>query len=310
MMSPLEGLEMEEIKSDLTERLSSFILYTKGVLPLLRSSSDNTSVYLLLLPLKSSNLSLPFESLSSSLCHSLESLFHSLRREISLSSSSSSLNLSILQVAESTRTTTTTAIKPLPIRLSSLYAPALSRRQSTSSVTPPPLPPNNQTSSRLTRKISQLLLHPMHSPVISLLGSSGPWEVLKYYYLGGRITHHRLIDWVIVTKDWFLTKYYQSSFTKRTTRNKLGGGQGQEKEKRDIPEVLKPRSLQGFNQRSQVPINSGFFVPNSEVFSRANNEEEEEEEEEEEDEASSIEDLGISPAESSSVYMTGSFVNV
>ncbi|GAA5910290.1 uncharacterized protein JCM6883_001143 [Sporobolomyces salmoneus] len=300
---PLEAIEPDQVKRDLTERIATFVLVSKGVLPFLRNSSSKpglpTSVYLLLLPSIPSNVSLPFLSLSSTLSQSLSSLFHSLRRELLLSTPRPDLKLSILQVGSfdlgplSPRQTQTSTpqSKPLPIRLSSLYAPALSRR-TTSPISPASSPksfsrPRSPLSS-LTRKISLLLLHPSHASPISLIGSSS-WT---YYYLNNvswLVGNHRAIDWMIQGRDWLIERYESGV---RALRARRGGGQsrlggngsgrgplpplptastekGKAREK-EIPESLKPgpgphahMNSNATKSPSQVPIKDGFFVPNT-----------------------------------------------
>ncbi|GAA5987638.1 hypothetical protein JCM5350_001904 [Sporobolomyces pararoseus] len=351
---PLEAVEADQIRRDLTERITTFILATKGVLPFLRNSSQRpgapTSVYLLLLPSISSNVSLPFESLNSSLTSSLESMFHSLRRELLLSTPRPNLQLSILQIgsfeqppSSITRATSSSSsfaeVKPLPIRLSSLYAPALSRRQrsiassSTSSSFSNKrnsFPSSSSSSlSRLTRKVSLLLLHPSHSPMISLTGTSS-WT---YYYLTNLppisilFGNHRMMDWILSSREWLINRYELLTINRRRgNQSRLGGGEGSSGSS-GIPEVLKPGSKEN-NSPHQVPTKDGFFVPNStttqtsvrggggggggqssgfvsEVESSSTTSESED---------SSIEDLGVSTGSlrtgGDSVYMTGSFVNV
>ncbi|GAA5958101.1 hypothetical protein JCM3765_002810 [Sporobolomyces pararoseus] len=364
---PLEAVESDQIKRDLTERIATFILVTKGVLPFLRNSSQRpgapTAVHLLLLPSISSNVSLPFESLSSSLSTSLESMFHSLRRELLLSTPKPNLQLSILQIgsfeqspsslSRTSSSSSSTEVKPLPIRLSSLYAPALSRRirsitsssSSSSSNKRKSFPTSSAPLSQLTRKVSLLLLHPSHSPVISLTGTSS-WI---YYYLSPSLNllsspfnflfgfgnHHRMIDWILSSKEWLINRYelYKGPLSSsRKTQSRLGGGSDGEGEKgfsnNNIPEILKPGGGGGsrgnVNAPNSVPTKDGFFVPNSSTSlggggGQSGFVSEVESSTSEESEDSSIEDLGISTESigrcrggggDNSVYMTGSFVNV
>lgn len=275
-------------------------------------------------------------------------MFHSLRRELLLSTPRPNLQLSILQIgsfeqppSSITRTCTTSSseIKPLPIRLSSLYAPALSRRQrsiassstsSSSSNKRTSFPSSSSSSlSRLTRKVSLLLLHPSHSPIISLTGTSS-WT---YYYLTNLppisilFGNHRMMDWILSSREWLINRYEILTINRRRgNQSRLGGGGGGSSGS-GIPEVLKPGSKEN-NSPHQVPTKDGFFVPNStttqasvrrgggggggqssgfvsEVESSSTTSESED---------SSIEDLGVSTGSlrtgGDSVYMTGSFVNV
>ncbi|GAA6023036.1 hypothetical protein JCM11491_000369 [Sporobolomyces phaffii] len=336
---PLEAVESEQIRRDLTERISTFILVSKGVLPFLRSSASRpgapTTVYLLLLPSITSNLSLPFLSLSSTLSQALESLFHSLRRELRLSTPSPNLKLSILQVGSFDVATPSSRLAsppasipptPLPIRLSSLYAPALARRAA-----PPAAPASSPTSfvtrrasrlSHLTSKVALVLVRPSHSYAVSLSGA-GSWT---YYYVRNWscwIGAHGVVDVVLTTQDWLLERYqrgverWQSlgARARGAPAARLGGGGGGARgplpPTPEVPESLKP---QGSATPSQVPLKDSFVSRAREPSQPQSREgyRTEVASEDEDDGTSSIEDLGVSTGSlgGDSIYGTGSFVNV
>ncbi|GAA5851394.1 hypothetical protein JCM3766R1_000622 [Sporobolomyces carnicolor] len=306
-LTPLEAVEPEQVRSDLTERIATFVLVSKGVLPLLRNASAKpgapTAALLLLLPSISSNVSLPFLALSSTVAQSLESMFHSLRRELDLATPRPNLKLSILQVgsfdcpSSSAAASCSTSSKPLPIRLSSLYAPALARRTATTTTTAAATNPRPSSSdrsnpnanagapsrrrtplSRLTRKVSLLVVHPLHASPVSVVGTSS-WI---YYYVGRCsfvFGNHRAIDSVLVLRDWMLERYesavclWHKNYRLRrrghqqqqTIARGGGGGEGGGAV-RDIPSSLRPGGASAAKTScspSQVPTEDGFFVPNA-----------------------------------------------
>ncbi|GAA6062450.1 hypothetical protein JCM10212_005353 [Sporobolomyces blumeae] len=207
---PVEALELDHVRREVGERVATFVGVVKGVMPILRAGSARptsvTGVWILLLPSVPTNLSLPFLSLRSTLSQSLASMFRSLRREVTLSTPSPNLKLNILECgffdqpstnsptssSSSSSPTGTRATKerqgplanPLPIRLESLYAPALSRR-----VVPDPSSSSNPSSAspslrplvgasrrptplrRLTHKVQLVLTRPDHSYPVSTTGS-------------------------------------------------------------------------------------------------------------------------------------------
>lgn len=94
-------------------------------------------------PTASSNLSLPFAALDSAADAAIASVLHSLRREVSASTTAHLVRLKILQVgffhaaagpaaapvARSSSSSSSSSPVSLPIRLESVYAPALLRRR-------------------------------------------------------------------------------------------------------------------------------------------------------------------------------------
>lgn len=253
-------------------------------------------------PSISSNVSLPFLALSSTVAQSLESMFHSLRRELDLATPRPNLKLSILQVgsfdcpSSSAAASCSTSSKPLPIRLSSLYAPALARRTATTTTAAAtnPRPSSSDRSnpnanagapsrrrtplSRLTRKVSLLVVHPLHASPVSVVGTSS-WI---YYYVGSCsfvFGNHRAIDSVLVLRDWMLERYesavclWHKNYRLRrrghqqqqTIARGGGGGEGGGAV-RDIPSSLRPGGASAAKTScspSQVPTEDGFFVPNA-----------------------------------------------
>ncbi|GAA5932794.1 uncharacterized protein JCM15063_002205 [Sporobolomyces koalae] len=348
-LAPLEALEPERIKRDLTERISTFVLVTKGVLPFLRTSGQRpgapTSVFLFLLPSQSANVSLPFSSLSSTLSQSLSSLFHSLRRELQLATPRPNLQLTILQTGTfehriANAPSSIPSAPALPIRLSSLYAPALSRRTTSSRIRRLDGEAGSPTSRllartatpvrALTHKVSLLLLRPSNAPIVSLSGS-GSW--ISYYLT--TFTSHLFVDIVIRSRDRLIERYIDGMHRiKRITGSRetrrLGEGQGEEGQ---VPESLRPANSSR-PPASQVPVKDAFVpppasplvgrrAPTQERSSRAGSSTTasssasasgDAASEDDGGDTSSIEDLGISTGSlgrgTESLYGTGSFVEV
>lgn len=151
-------------------------------------------------PTASSNLSLPFASLASAADAAIASVLHSLRRELSASTSHNvrmtTLQVGFFQTGQATLTAQTAGgPAALPIRLESIYAPALARR------VPIPLSQDERTASnngsgdlrggasttasannnkyarkgsemrRLCKRVWQILVRPNHAAAVGRIGS-------------------------------------------------------------------------------------------------------------------------------------------
>ncbi|ORY61935.1 hypothetical protein BCR35DRAFT_355162 [Leucosporidium creatinivorum] len=130
---PIEGLDVEHVRKEVGERVQSWVKVVQGLLPVLRGAAARPGapegVLLSLFP-SSHHLSTPFLSLPSTTHAALHSLLHSLRRELNATEGNrirvKSLEVGVFdspasEAREKER-------KELPLRLSSLYAPALARR--------------------------------------------------------------------------------------------------------------------------------------------------------------------------------------
>ncbi|GAA5960592.1 hypothetical protein JCM8115_003237, partial [Rhodotorula mucilaginosa] len=207
---PLEATENDFVRKEVGERVATVVGVVRGLLPILRSAAARpaapTGVFLSLVPTASSNLALPFASLASAADAAIASILHSLRREVSASTSHNvrmtTLQVGFFQTGMAPPATQTAAggrgpgpaaALTLPIRLESIYAPALTRR------VPIPDSQDQRTASnngggnlrggasgnndnnkyarkgsemrRLCKRVWQILVRPNHAAAVGRIGS-------------------------------------------------------------------------------------------------------------------------------------------
>ncbi|KAM0792351.1 hypothetical protein ACM66B_005031 [Microbotryomycetes sp. NB124-2] len=168
-LCPVEGFDSDDVRRAIGERVATVIGCITGVLPMLRTSAGRPGqapgALISLVPAPSANLALPYLSLASAADAAVVSLLHSLRRELS-AARSSSVRIQILETGFFD-SPSSPAIRPLeaaalPVRLQSLYAPALARRAGVS-----PAPSSSSVCSRrkatqprkLFNKIFNMIVH-------------------------------------------------------------------------------------------------------------------------------------------------------
>ncbi|GAA5894831.1 hypothetical protein JCM6882_006689 [Rhodosporidiobolus microsporus] len=327
-LAPLEAVENDAVKKLVGERISTVVGVVKGVLPFLRTAASRPGApagsFVSLVPSSSSNLSLPFLSLTSAGDAALSSLFHSLRRELS-ASSGPSVHLTILETGffhlpdspqHQTSSPRTAQPAPLPIRLESVYAPALARRA------PPPAVQQGETGARtkcasrkgsevrrLSRRVFKILVRPANASAVERVGAG------SRTYLLVSLLPHSLVDLCLTIHDR-LYGLYLSHLSKRlaavsarlpsSSRSSSSSRSGRPlptppAAQQQHPESLRPSTSP--TTPSQVPVADSFARPSSEK----------EKEKDQQDAAetgsqSSLEDFG--PLGGSQASMGGSFVSV
>ncbi|KAK4058807.1 hypothetical protein OIO90_000253 [Microbotryomycetes sp. JL221] len=140
-LCPVEGFDGDDVRRAVGERVATAVGVIKGILPILRTTAGRpgqpNGTLISLVPAPSANVALPFMSLASAADAAITSILHSLRRELS-ATRSSNVRIQILETgffdAPSSNVnggSRSMDSAPLPVRLQSLYAPALSRRSIT-----------------------------------------------------------------------------------------------------------------------------------------------------------------------------------
>ncbi|KAM0753623.1 hypothetical protein T439DRAFT_322516 [Meredithblackwellia eburnea MCA 4105] len=145
---PVEAIEPDAVRKSVGERVATVIATLAGTMPVLRNAAARPSapegVLLSLVPAKSTNISLPFHSLTSATDSAISSILDSLRRELT-AARVPNVRVSVLEVGnfDTSSLAMTAALSPstsssplgaeLPVRLDSVYAPALARRNYISS---------------------------------------------------------------------------------------------------------------------------------------------------------------------------------
>ncbi|GAA5978353.1 hypothetical protein JCM10908_004325 [Rhodotorula pacifica] len=222
---PLEATENDFVRRQVGERVATVVGVVKGLLPILRTAAARpgapTGVLLSLVPSASSNLSLPFASLTSAADAAISSVLHSLRRELAASSAATLVRITTLEVgffqtsgsgapgpAAVPQTAKRIGATPaLPIRLESLYAPALARRAlivPEQNAAAPTREGNNGGAKyarkgsemrRLCRRVWQVLVRPNHASAVGRIGS-GSFTYLLVSYLP-----HAVVDLCLSVQD-------------------------------------------------------------------------------------------------------------
>ncbi|POY70156.1 hypothetical protein BMF94_6739 [Rhodotorula taiwanensis] len=218
---PLEATESDAVRRQVGERVATVVGALKGLLPILRSAASRpgapTGVLISLVPSANSNLSLPFASLASAADAAISSVLHSLRREVA-ASTSTNVRLTALEVGffQTTPVPTTMAAQrasnyfaPLPIRLESVYAPALARRSpldmtnTSEAASPAGKSARKGTEMRkLCKRVWQILARPAHAGAVARVGS-GAWTYLFVSYLP-----HAVIDVCLGVQDRLYGIYF------------------------------------------------------------------------------------------------------
>ncbi|GAA5919757.1 hypothetical protein JCM1841_005839 [Sporobolomyces salmonicolor] len=324
-LCPVEAVENEALRKAVGERVATLVGVVKGVMPFLRAAAGRPGapegVFLSLVPSAPANHALPFLSLASASNAALLSLLHSFRRELSLSTTSN-LRASILEVGffDVPCLAPSFSPVPLPIRLDSLYAPALARRAS-------PADGNARISAKggrqgtsirkLNKRVWQILVRPTHARAVERIGAgSTTYHVLTYL-------PHSLLDAFLVVQDR-LYAFYLSHLSSsrlfglslpslpRASSARLGSSSSPPSA-RPLPtppvhpDSLRPASSAG---PSQVPLADPFVrCPSTKGYDG------EAEDGTESESQSSLEDFGVGVgagpgAGAGSVYGTGSFVEV
>ncbi|GAA6004663.1 hypothetical protein JCM10207_000972 [Rhodosporidiobolus poonsookiae] len=311
-LAPLEAVESETVRRLVGERVATVVAVVKGVLPVLRTAAARpgapTGVFISLTPSPSSNLSLPFLSLTSAADAALTSLFHSLRRELSLSTSSN-LRLTLLETGLfDLPTPSAPAAAPLPIRLDAIYAPVLARR-----VQPVEAAQmegrrlrckgrKGTDVKRLSRKVWKILVRPSHAGAVERDGA-GSWT-----YLFVSLLPHSLIDLCLATHDRLYSLYLSalSSRLAALSRRLPSRARSARPLPTPPPQAQHPSPLRPGASHSappHVPVRDA-FVPSpapSSAAGAANDDAETSSQ-------SSVEDFG--PLGASNASMGGSFVSV
>ncbi|BGO89500.1 hypothetical protein NBRC10512_003960 [Rhodotorula toruloides] len=312
---PLEAIENDQARKLIGERVTTVIGVVKGLLPILRSAAARpgapTGVLVTLVPAASSNLAIPFHSLTSAVNAAISSLLHSLRREVT-ASSTSNVQITLLEVGFFRDSTMNPpAAAALPIRLESVYAPALARRVA------PASDAGVRASSRCARKGSemrrlskrvwQILVRPTHAGAVERIGSGSRTYLLVSYL------PHAFVDVCLAVQDRLYGVYLShlrhilassrwsrlTSLTSRSSRPNRPLPTPPTQQQADHPSSLRP-SAPAAAAPSQVPIGDP-FVPSPAASTPVDSEHEDSSSQ------SSIEDF---PLGASTASMGGSFVSV
>ncbi|KWU44897.1 hypothetical protein RHOSPDRAFT_28972 [Rhodotorula sp. JG-1b] len=281
---PLEATENDFVRKEVGERVATVVGVVRGLLPILRSAAARpgapTGVFLSLVPTASSNLSLPFASLASAADAAIASVLHSLRREVS-ASTSHNVRMTTLQVGffQTTGQVALPAVQKaaaggpaLPIRLESIYAPALARR------VPIPLSQDERTASnngsgdlrggasttasgnnnkyarkgsemrRLCKRVWQILVRPNHAAAVGRIGS-GSFTYLLVSYLP-----HALVDLCLSMQDRLYGVYLshvRKLLSLSTTRRRLSAAAPTARSPR--PPLPTPPTTSSANANAGVP---------------------------------------------------------
>ncbi|GAA5919355.1 hypothetical protein JCM5296_000188 [Sporobolomyces johnsonii] len=336
-LCPVEAVESEALRKAVGERVATLVGVVKGVMPFLRAAAGRPGapegVFLSLVPSATANQSLPFLSLASASNAAVLSLLHSFRRELSLSTTSN-LRASILEVGFfDVAYPASSSPAPLPIRLNSLYAPALARRA-------PPADENVRVTAKggrqgtsirkLNKRVWQILVRPTHARAVERIGAgSTTYHLLTYL-------PHSLLDAFLVVQDrlyaFYLSHLASSRFfrlslpslSSATSSSRLGASSSRTARPLPTtppppahhhhhPDALRPAAASA--GPSQVPLREAdSFGPSS---IRGYDGEAEAEDGTETESQSSLEDLGVGlgvgaglGSGAGSVYGTGSFVEV
>ncbi|GAA5990487.1 hypothetical protein JCM11641_007734 [Rhodosporidiobolus odoratus] len=321
MLAPLEAVENDTISKHIGERIVTVVGMVKGLLPILRTAAGRpgapTGSFVNLVPSASSNLSLPFLSLTSAVNAALSSLFHSLRRELS-ASSLTHVQLTVLETGFFAAAEATSPVQPpmlatLPIRLEALYAPALRRRA-----------PHQQSEGgsgqkrsgrkgtevrKLAKRVFKVLVRPANASAIERIGSG------SRTYLFVSLLPHSLVDVCLKIQDHLYGLYLSHlshRFQSLAARRQVSPSRPSRplptppSSQQQHPDVLRPASSAASHPSapSQVPVADPFVpTPTSPTHH------EHEHDAAETSSQSSLEDFGPLGA-SMSASMGGSFVSV
>ncbi|BGP45869.1 hypothetical protein JCM10450v2_001704 [Rhodotorula kratochvilovae] len=266
--TPLEAVENDQARRLVGERIATVVAVVKGLVPLLRSAAARpgapTGVLVSLVPAASSSLSLPFHALTSAADSAISSLLHSLRRELA-ASTTSNVHLFLLEVgffrgsSPATATAGTATAAPLPIRLESVYAPALARRASPSAASSSSSGKCARKGSelrRLSTRVWRILVRPTHANAVERVGAG------SHTYALVALLPHALVDLCLKAQDR-LYGFYLSHVRRALSGTQRRGGSGERP--LPVPPSLRPGQGHGAGapagQPSQVPTRDGLFVP-------------------------------------------------
>ncbi|GAA6047651.1 hypothetical protein JCM3770_001609 [Rhodotorula araucariae] len=265
--APLEAVENDQARRLVGERVATVVAVIKGLVPLLRSAAARpgapTGVLVSLVPAASSSLSLPFHALASAADAAISSLLHSLRRELA-ASTTANVHLSLLEVGFFRHTPpampSVAGATPLPVRLDSVYAPALARRASPTASGGGRSVRQGTELRRLSTRVWRILVRPTHARRVERIGAG------SHTYALVALLPHALVDLCLAAQDtlyaFYLAHARRLLLTARTHRASTGAGAG-------VPPSLRPGQGQGQGQgqgggrgtqASQVPVRDA-FVP-------------------------------------------------
>ncbi|GAA5848242.1 hypothetical protein JCM8547_004452 [Rhodosporidiobolus lusitaniae] len=328
-LAPLEAAENDVVRKLVGERIATIVGIAKGVLPILRTAAGRpgapTGAFVNLVPSASSNLSLPFLALTSAADAALSSLFHSLRRESSASSTSSLVSLVILETGLFSLPSSPSPAplaQVLPIRLESVYAPALARR----------VPPvgaeevggrkkcrtrNGTEVRKLAKKVFKILVRPGNAKAVERIGAGSKTYLLVSYL------PHALIDLCLTLQDRLYGAYLAHLSARISSLSSRLTSSSSSRAARPLPtppsaaaqhpDFLRPASQQA---PTQVPTQDPFIPhpqpspPASSAASTTSFYPHSEEEQDETGSQSSLEDFGLAGSRTSAAGMDGSFVQV
>ncbi|KAK4053840.1 hypothetical protein OIV83_001496 [Microbotryomycetes sp. JL201] len=204
-LCPVEGFDGDDVRRAVGERVATVIGCIKGVLPMLRTSAGRPGrpdgSLISLVPAPSANLALPYLSLASAADAAIVSLLHSLRRELS-TARLASVRIQILETGffDSPRSL---EAAPLPVRLQSLYAPALARR---SGVGAAPTVRNTCARRKTTQprqlfnKVFNMIVHERGGRVASTGSGSLTYRLLSFM-------PHFVVDVFFAVQDRLFSMY-------------------------------------------------------------------------------------------------------
>ncbi|BGP13764.1 hypothetical protein JCM10213_006405 [Rhodosporidiobolus nylandii] len=312
-LAPLEAAENDTVRKLIGERVATVVGVAKGLLPLIRAAAGRPGApagsFINLVPSSSSNLALPFLSLTSAADAALSSLFHSLRRELS-ASTSANVYLTVLETGFFHDPASVSLAQPapaqLPIRLESVYAPALARR-----VPLPQTAESRRTRSagrkgtevkRLAKRVFKILVRPANASAVERIGAG------SRTYLLVSLLPHALIDVCLALQDRLYGLYLSHLSTRLSflSRRRISDSRPSRPlptpPPQEHPDVLRPASFSA-PPPAQVPVADPFVPqPASPPVRTA------EHDEHETSSQSSVEDFG--PLGGSQASMGGSFVDV
>ncbi|GAA6005016.1 uncharacterized protein JCM10292_002599 [Rhodotorula paludigena] len=302
---PLEATDADVVRKLVGEKVQTVVGAIKGLLPFLRAAAARpgapTGMLVSLVPAPSTNLSIPFHSLTSAADAAISSLLHSLRRELS-ASTTSNVQLSILEVgffqAPAAAPAPRATGPPLPIRLESVYAPALARRA---------LPTDAGATAkasvkgarratelrRLSRRVWQVLVRPTHAGAVERIGAG------SRTYLFVSFLPHALVDLCLSVQDRLYAFYLSHLRLLRRAPSLSSSSSSSTSPTRSRPlpphphpPSLRPASSSPHAHPPHVPLADPFVPSPSPSASRASSSSAAAEDDSHSSSSSSLEDFG------------------
>ncbi|GAA5822836.1 hypothetical protein JCM11251_004395 [Rhodosporidiobolus azoricus] len=325
-LAPLEAVENDVVRKLVGERVSTVVGVVKGLLPFLRSSAARPGApagsFVSLVPSSSSNLSLPFLSLTSAANAALSSLFHSLRRELA-ASSGPSVHLTILEtgffdlpdsITTPSYQMSASAPTALPIRLEAIYAPALARRVPPPQATAESAGARTKCKSRkgsemrrLSRRVFKILVRPANANVVERIGAG------SRTYLLVSLLPHSLVDFCLAIQDRLYGIYLShlsarlAAISSRLPSSSRSSSSSSSRPARPLPTPPPPTEHHPDSLRPSASPTAPSQVPVQDAFARSS--EKEQHDASETSSQSSLEDFGPLGA-SQAGSLGGSFVDI